>query len=48
MSKELVQTLYEEGRTVGQIAKASGCKKSEVTALLTQTDDALDVRQCSA
>jgi hypothetical protein len=45
MSKELVQTLYEEGRTVAQIAKASRCKKSEVTALLAETENALDVRQ---
>ena len=47
MTDSLVNALYEEGRTVGEIAKASGCKKSEVTAMLAENDgdNALDVRQ---
>jgi hypothetical protein len=45
MSKELVQTLYEEGRTVDEIAEATEIAPSRVTALLAETDPAPDVRQ---
>jgi predicted transcriptional regulator len=44
MSNELVNTLYEEGRTVKEIAEAMGTAPSEVTALLAKTDDTQTVQ----
>ena len=44
MSNELMQTMYEEGRTVEQIAKAMGIGLSEVTALLAKRDRTQTVR----
>ena len=38
MSNELIQAMYEEGRTVQQIAEAVGTAPSEVTALLAKRD----------
>jgi hypothetical protein len=38
MSNELVNTLYEEGRTVKEIAEAMGTAPSDVHDLLAKTD----------
>jgi hypothetical protein len=48
MSNELMQTMYEEGRTLAEIAEAMECSPSEVTALLGKHDgdaDAMTVRE---
>jgi hypothetical protein len=48
MTDELVKAMYEEGRTLGQIAEAMETTPSEVNALLTRTDtgdNALTERQ---
>ena len=39
MDNELAIVLYEEGRAVGEIAKATDSTPSEVTDLLAKTDD---------
>jgi DNA-binding transcriptional regulator LsrR (DeoR family) len=44
MSNELVNTLYEEGRTVDEIAEAMEIAPSEVTDLLAKTDDTQTVQ----
>ena len=50
MSNELMQTMYEEGRTLAEIAEAMGVTPSEVTELLNASDtdaeaDGLTLRQ---
>ena len=44
MSNELANTLYEEGRTVGQIAEAMETSPSKVTDLLSKTDESQTVQ----
>jgi predicted transcriptional regulator len=44
MSDSLIMTLYEEGRSVKEIAKAMGTAPSEVTALLAKTDESQNVQ----
>ena len=44
MDNERVMVLYEEGRTLGEIAEAMGTSPSEVTALLAKTDDTQTVQ----
>jgi predicted dehydrogenase len=44
MSNELVNTLYEEGRTVKEIAEAMGTAPSDVHDLLAKTDDTQTVQ----
>jgi hypothetical protein len=44
MNNELMQAMYEEGRTVKEIAEAMGTAPSEVTALLAKTDDTQTVQ----
>ena len=45
MNNELMQAMYEEGRTLAEIAEAMDKTPSEVNALLTGTENALTVRQ---
>jgi DNA-binding transcriptional regulator LsrR (DeoR family) len=44
MSNELMQAMYEEGRTVEQIAEAMGTAPSEVNALLAKRDQTQTVQ----
>ena len=44
MSDSLIMSMYEEGRTVGQIAEVMGTAPSEVNALLAKTDDTQTVQ----
>ena len=44
MTDELINTMYEEGRTVEQIAEAMEIAPSEVTDLLAKTDDTQTVQ----
>ena len=44
MSNSLIMTLYEEGRSVKEIAKAIDKRVSEVNALLAKTDEAQTVQ----
>jgi DNA-binding transcriptional regulator LsrR (DeoR family) len=44
MSDSLIMSMYEEGRTVKEIAEAMGTAPSEVTALLAKTDDTQTVQ----
>ena len=42
MTDELINTMYEDGRTVDEIAEAVGKTPSEVDALLAKVDDGAD------
>ena len=44
MNTDLVQVMYEEGRTVEQIAEAMEIAPSDVTGLLSKTDDTQTVQ----
>ena len=44
MSDSLIMSMYEEGRTVGQIAEVMGTAPSEVNALLAKTDETQTVQ----
>ena len=44
MTDSLIMSMYEEGRTVGQIAEVMGTAPSEVNALLAKTDDTQTVQ----
>lgn len=45
MAEDLVNAMYEDGKTVAEIAEAMGTDPSEVTALLRSSDDGDDLMQ---
>ena len=45
MAYEFVELMYEEGKTLGEIAEAAGKTLAEVTELLAASDDSDDLAQ---